>query len=89
MSWRRPRARVVPGQPCPAVRTNSSRDKLVRNVRRYATTGLEGVRSHCGRCGLPNVKVKQSTLPNGAALQAWYYEPHIAPTSPDSEASTS
>jgi len=72
--FRRPVKPVIPGERCPAERNNDSSDPAV-TITDTGRHHRDGVRT-CGRCGLENVKVRQSW---GAHHTAWYYETHDAP----------
>ncbi|WP_157497279.1 hypothetical protein [Leifsonia sp. Leaf264] len=68
---------VIPGERCPAVRTNSSRDPNVTTTRTLRG-GREGTTT-CAMCG-STVAVSQATSDDGAPMTAWYYGPHTVPT---------
>lgn len=74
MGFRRRRKPVVPGHPCPAERTNASRDPKV-TITETGRSYREGTRP-CGRCGRPAVPVRQSW---GDKHTAWYYAAHTVP----------
>lgn len=85
MGFRRQAKPVIPGELCPAERTNKVHDPAV-TITQSGPIVNRGVRT-CGRCGRGGVEVVQSLdtqgsrhrSPTYAPMTAWYYEPHRAP----------
>jgi hypothetical protein len=69
---------IIPGQPCPAVRSNKAYDPAVTGIKRTASTEREGIK-RCGKCHAI-VRVTQAVeVASGAPLQAWHYDRHNVP----------
>jgi hypothetical protein len=68
---------LVPGERCPATRSNTGASSAVREFQRdtYGATGLRD----CGRCGRKDVRVSRNGGTSGGPMSAWYYDAHTVP----------